>query len=511
MDYPQWKAPGEDGEVLIWPPPGELLELTGRNNRMLRGLPLKIQGVAMTELRQRQRQWLGHEQDDLPIIATGHQTELYHPGVWVKNVLIDAAAVRLQGRAVHVSVDTDEPKHLTLRWPGGNEPLADDPKLSSAAWSGLLDGPTPAHLNHLEENLRRAAESWPFGPEMMIWAFIGSMRRQSPEMADLSHGLTNAMHQMDWDLGLKHHALVASPVWQSLPFLVLVYHVMARAQRFASDYNRSLKGFREKYRIDNPGRPMPDLKIQADRCESPFWLDDLSTGTRSRAFLFLRKDRWVLRHQADVAGGTGEAGGRDEFVLEPDREGWSAAESLLKWLRASRLRLSPRALMLTTFLRLLVADQFVHGIGGGRYDQVADDLMNRHFGIEPPGFAVTTATLWFPLAQGRVRACLPCLKQEGHHLRHGLLGEQKMELVRQIEMMPRKSADRSALFIRMRRQLDQAAAESQTLAKWEEKYRAAQAAEIEDQSIFDRELFYALQPRSRLEMMIEKYRRQFAV
>jgi len=52
------------------------------------------------------RQWLGHD-DAQHLIATGHQTELHHPGVWAKNALIDAVAGKLGGRAFHFAVDTE--------------------------------------------------------------------------------------------------------------------------------------------------------------------------------------------------------------------------------------------------------------------------------------------------------------------------------------------------------------------------------------------------------------------
>ncbi|MCC6422837.1 MAG: hypothetical protein IT447_05110 [Phycisphaerales bacterium] len=497
MDDPQWKAPTEDGQILIWPPPDQILEQTGRNNRLLSEAKSPIQGVALSALRQRQRQWLGHERADRPIIATGHQSELYHPGVWAKNILIDLVAQRLGGDGVHVAVDSDEPKHLNVRWPGGSEPLTDDPQLSTAAWSGLLEGPTPAYLDHIEGHLRRSAQGWGFASTMMIWPFLQSMRKLAMESAGLSAGLINAMHQLDWELGLKHHALAASPVWESAPYLLFVHHLMAMAGEFATQYNGALADYRTREGIANPGRPMPDLKLESQRCESPFWVDDMKSGLRRRAMLQWERDRWVLHHDGN------------EFAFDPHKAGWSAADELIDWLRAARVRLSPRALMLTTYLRLMVADQFVHGIGGGMYDRVADDLIVRTFGIEPPKFAVTTATLHFPLAVGRSRACLPCIRQEGHRLRHGVLGEEKMEMVRKIDELPRKSMERSALFSAMHRRLDESA-RNEEIVRWEERYRQAQVADVEDQDIFNRELFYALQPRDRLEALIGKYQQTFA-
>ena len=43
--------------------------------------------------------------------------------------------------------------------------------------------------------------------------------------------------------------------------------------------------------------------------------------------------------------------------------------------------------------RLLVADLFIHGIGGAKYDRVTDDIIRRYFKIEPPGMACVSATL----------------------------------------------------------------------------------------------------------------------
>ena len=147
-----------------------------------------------------------------------------------------------------------------------------------------------------------------------------------------------------------------------------------------------------------------------------------------------------------------------------------------------------------------MADQFVHGIGGGRYDQVTDRLIARHFGIEPPRFAVTTATLYFPEAVGRTRVCVPCVAQEGHRLRHcAARRARSASWSRQIAAAPRRSPQRYATFATMHRELAAAATNHPALRQWEQRApRDAQAREAEESAIFDRELFYAIQPRERL-------------
>jgi len=490
--YDRWNAPAEDGKLLIWPASAELLEDTRNNQRRLSGADsILIQNVPLSDVRCKMREWLGHP-DFQPLIAAGHQAELHHPGVWAKNALVDAAAKKLGGRAYYFAVDTDEPKHLVLRWPGGAIPLTDDPEALSREWSGLVAPPTPAHLAEIERQFNQAASQWGFAP--LVDQFIASMRRSGMEARALPPVLTDSLHQLDWDLGLRHDAMLVSPICFSPPYLLLAYHILARAAQFGADYNAVLDEHRRDNRIKAPGRPMPNLKIDDDSREVPFWLDAMETGQRRRATVVRFGDQWGLR----LAGG-------EEFRFFPEMEGWRAAEDLMLWLRRFGMRLSPRALTLTAVLRLLVADQFVHGIGGGQYDQVLDALIARHLRFEPPQFSVTTATLYFPTAVDQPRVCLPCLVQEGHRLKHGVLGGRKMELVRQIESLPRRSPQRSALFVQMHDLLSAAWTTAQ-VRTWEQTFRAAEEQHQRQRVLFDRELFYAIQPRDRLVALIDRYR-----
>ena len=494
--YDDWKAPAEDGRVLLWPRADELLrDAEGNLHHLNRADGALIQGVPLPELRRRLRAWVGHADNDRPLVAMGHQTELYHAGVWAKNALVDAAAAKLGGRAYQFAVDTDEPKHLKLKWPGGAAPITDDD--IPAEWSGLLASPSPAHLKRVSDSFARAAAGWEFEP--LVGEFLASMRRLALESPGLAAALTNALHELDWSLGLRHDAMLFSPVCFSEPYLLFAWHVMSRADAFAADYNASLEDYRREHRVRTPGRPMPNLRASAAECEVPFWLDAVSAGTRTRAAVVRRGDRWVLR----------APGGAAELELAPETAASEAAAQLTAWLREHDLRLAPRALALTTILRLLVADQFVHGIGGGRYDQVTDRLIERHFGLTPPRFAVTTATLYFPQAVGRSRVCMSCVVQEGHRLRHRVLGEEKDRLVAAIAAAPRHSLERSALFHEMHGKLASAAGHP-TIRQWERRLEEATIREREEQELFDRELFYAIQPRERLEGLVGQYRAQFA-
>jgi hypothetical protein len=494
LTYPDWKAPAEDGKVLIWPEPGELCRQTLDNQKTLSASDVRIQNVTLSELRRQSRQWLGHD-DGQPLIADGHQTELYHPGVWVKSVLANETATRLSGSAVHFAVDTDAPKHLSLRWPGGSEAITDDARLNSAHWSGLLDSPTPRHLAELDEALARAT----FERTPMVGDVLASLRRLSLEQTKLSPALTNAMHEVDWKLGLRHHAMLASPVWESRTFLVFLHHLIARAGEFATAYNAALAEYRKRNKVRTPTRPMPDLAAFDDSAELPLWLDELATGGRTRPSAFAADGGYVVTLQNG-----------DEFHFDPAADGFEAADRLAAWLRKNQLRFSPRALVLTMFLRLCVADQFIHGIGGGRYDQVTDLIIANYFNIAPPAFGVTTATMYLPEAAGRVQICVPCVEREGHTLRHAVLGDAKQSYLRRIEQAPRHSPQRYQVFAQMHRELAGAMTTHPEIQAWQHRLEEAQQRESAEAVLFDRELFYALQPADRLEAMIAKYHQHFA-
>jgi len=223
--YADWKAPDDDGQLLIWPGVSTLLRQTRDNHRALASASVRIQNIPLNELRRRQRHWIGHTNDEQPLVASGHQTELFHPGVWVKDVLTNAVANRVGGEAWHFGVDTDSPKHLHLRWPGASLPITDDGRLSSAAWSGLLDGPTPAHVDEITSALNEGRAAWDFEP--VAGEFLATLKRLAIERPLLCSSLTNAIHQLDWKLGLRHHALLMSPVWHAEPYLVFAYHLLA--------------------------------------------------------------------------------------------------------------------------------------------------------------------------------------------------------------------------------------------------------------------------------------------
>jgi hypothetical protein len=500
-----WKAPKADQAVLVWPDGNQMVRAAQSARLHFANSSVQIAGLPLSEFRAKARAFLGHH-TDAPLVMTGHQSELHHPGVWAKNVAIDAIA-RACGQgslAVHLAVDTDAPKHLFIRLDQILLAITDDPKLSTAKWTGQLAAPTPIHLLSMEG----MAEDWSkkqtekFGFEPLLCDTLAEMRRfalEGYEGVEVPAMLANAMHKLDWSLGLDYQVMMMSQVLSSSPWLAFASHLLADASQFSLHYNRALATYRTDEEITSDTRPMPDLAILGNKIEMPFWLDSLATGQRVRLHVF--ETPTGSRLVSPVSD--------DSVELLRTQSFEDASIALAQFCRRNQLRISPRAITLTCFVRLCLADLFIHGIGGGRYDQVLDRIFVSYFKLTPPQFAVVTATMFHPAAVGRTRACVPCAMMEGHRLKHDLLGDEKFEMLRQIEASPRNSASRYSIFQEMHRKLEERELADPRVKDWQTRMDQALVDRDLDHLFFDRELFYAQQPRHRLQSLIEKIRSMF--
>ena len=107
------RAPATDGGLLVDPPWAGVLGLAEANADRLAGWDYDVQGrsalrlraLARREVLQLAREFLRRhgladapgaaapaDPPDIPLIVTGHQPELFHPGVWVKNFAASAIA-----------------------------------------------------------------------------------------------------------------------------------------------------------------------------------------------------------------------------------------------------------------------------------------------------------------------------------------------------------------------------------------------------------------------------------
>ncbi|TVS07956.1 MAG: hypothetical protein EA423_02725 [Phycisphaerales bacterium] len=129
-----------------------------------------------------------------------------------------------------------------------------------------------------------------------------------------------------------------------------------------------------------------------------------------------------------------------------------------------RDQLSPRALLMTGLVRMLGCDLFIHGTGGGKYDRVTEAWFGSWLGVELAPAVVVSATLRLELGGGEVptEAEVAEARQRAHKAKHdpSVVGdtasaERKAELLREIERCKEAGEDPSPLFREMHALLEE--------------------------------------------------------
>ncbi len=404
----RWVAPSEDGEVLIDLPPDRVGELIETNRKRLEQAKVTILGRTLREIRCDHQERCaaladgsrlaispdGDKWPVAPVIAAGHQPELYHPGVWIKNFAINGLARRFKLAPLNLIVDSDTIKSAAIHVPvwdnhpaevrrelvafdhsPGEEPYAQRP---------IYD---PMQFREFASTVNATAGKWPFKPVLNeVWRQVvqtfHKVRRSSFEETGeeqsptLMWCLTLARRHLEWEWGCNNRELFLMSLRRQ-PFIA---HVLQDLPRFHSIYNDCVADYRRKYKLRSRSHPVPDLATDGDFLEAPFWWYDAVSRQRRRLFVSERGDRFELR--------PGQGG---EPVAISRQALFATGE-----LAQRGIQIYTRALTTTMFLRLFLADLFVHGIGGAKYDEVTDGIIRRFFGIEPPEYIVVTGTLHLP-------------------------------------------------------------------------------------------------------------------
>jgi hypothetical protein len=344
----RFRAPTAHGEVLADPPFESIPALVEANRRLLDRADVTVGGLPLRDLRALARREALELVDDVssepkasappgaPLLLTGHQPELSHPGVWVKNFALNGLARKLGGVPLHLIVDNDTLKSTSLRVPVFR---AGDPasvRMESVAFD-TFDGEVP-----YEDRTVRDANLFGAFAER----FLASGGRKPPDGdTNIGEAFTAARRARERAWGCDNLELPVSRLSQTKAFRLFAAELIDNRTRFREVYNAAIRAYRAANGVRSANHPAPELA----EGESPFW-ERTGAGNRRRA----------------------------------------TANSDVRSLR-------PRALTLTLFARVCLGDFFIHGIGGGKYDEVTDAIIRDYFGIEPPAYQVLSATLHLPL------------------------------------------------------------------------------------------------------------------
>lgn len=350
----------------------------GRARKLATTWEVSIAGRPLGEVRREVRRRVAGVDDDRPVIVTGHQPESIHPGVWAKHVVATRLAQAAAGVAVNLVVDNDAPQQTVVIVPTVRDghlrqeaiPFADLPRGVPYECIPRLDAD---HTHQFQRALREALGER-FDRSMLgvyFDAFAGAA-----DAADFVDQAVAARTAVERVFGVNMAERRVSRCWM----WPLLAEVLAGAARFFDCYNAALAEYRTAHGVRGARRPIPDLLRDGQRFELPFWV--MHPGQR-RSRLFVERRREALHLYADRCSVGSLALGR--------LKRWESGAEAVGDLGSVVFR--PRALTLTLWARMLLADLFVHGIGGAKYDRITDLLITRYFGVQPPPMACVSATL----------------------------------------------------------------------------------------------------------------------
>lgn len=384
---------------------------------------------------------LAEKPEDSPVIMTGHQPELYHPGVWLKDFLLQRFAAEYDALGMDVVVDSDGFERISLSAPC-IEPVVHrcEFPLADGSESGCFAGtkvPEAARLSAAfdaeEAALAKLADPAVVRNLDVFRSCMESVRGMADSIADL---VTYSRRRLEARAGNDYLELPVTALATARTWHEFVAELALDARRFATAYNDALGEFRELNGTKNPAQPFPDLSIDGDEIELPLW--SISEGVRTPVVVM-----------------TGAAG----LVLMADGEPLlrlgDSVRTAARVLAETDILIAPKAVALTLFDRLFLSDLFIHGTGGGRYDAVTDGVMSRYFGIEPPGFVVASASLALPVvAEGVSDEDIARAKDRLNRLQHNpdaLLGEVDFEDASIRQQAEQCAAEKARLVIEISR------------------------------------------------------------
>lgn len=392
-------APRRSGEVVCRPPLSEAGELARANQAALSAGPARIGAWSLAEFRKwaqqealaAAREWMQHALAVAPptvsgtlLFVAGHQPQLTHPGVWLKNLAAGELAAAEDGVGLNLIVDPD-----TTASPGIDVPVGDRERPSRERV--LYDAPQPqqpweelrikdrrtfaSFAGRVAERMRR------WGVEPMLEDVWPAAIAAADRTGSTAIGLTAARVEMERRFGRLNLELPVSVLCGAAPFREFAAQLCRDSQRLLEIYNAAVQAYRRRYRVRNDRHPAPDLERRGDLVELPLWFYRANERSRRRVFVRERGNGFELFAEDE------------RLALLPADETLGAALGEL----GDDSRLRTRALMTTLYARLCLGDLFLHGIGGAKYDEVTDVVMRNLFGCAPPAFLTLSATLHLPL------------------------------------------------------------------------------------------------------------------
>ena len=224
---------------------------------------------------------------DAPIIMTGHQPSLVHPGVWAKNFAADRIAHMVGGQSINLVVDTDMLGDRGIRLP---ERDGEGARLVRFEY----DSTSPA-APYVESRIADASAFESFGSHVSRhmqsqWGITPLMQSNWPDAVPigpnetLGYSFTRMRYSQELRWGLGNLEVFLSHLVDTIVFSRFFLDMVRRADQFLDIHNRAIVEYRQTHRLRSQSHPVPMLVREGERIELPFW--SWSAGEMHRQPLF---------------------------------------------------------------------------------------------------------------------------------------------------------------------------------------------------------------------------------
>ncbi|TWT61115.1 hypothetical protein Pan54_18500 [Rubinisphaera italica] len=395
-----YRVPRGDGQFLIEPALSFTPNLISENQSLLNNPDVQIWEKTLSQWRTEARRELVerkscHCADHGSLISklwilTGHQPELIHPGVLIKNMLVDYVAKLVGGVGMHVTIDSDTVKSRRISIPTEKNESLTKQQIVVDNWPiGIPWQEIGIRNRQLFDSFpeRVQARLSPLKQPNVVDAYWQSVSKHVKSSGDIVDGLIAGRQSVERELGISNQELRLTDLAETDSFHSFLAHIICDARKFCSAYNQALASYRERYGLKNNSHPMPDLILKEHEIELPFWIWSAEHPQRHGLYLLWQNENWTLTNHAG-------------WSLKLPAQSTCTSESLqvvLQEISSQGFRIRTRALITTLYMRLFLADWFIHGIGGAKYDEVTDEIIRLYFQMKPPHFQVASGTVWLPL------------------------------------------------------------------------------------------------------------------
>jgi len=289
------------------------------------------------------------------LVMTGHQPEIYHPGILRKNKELLSFCQANGFIPLSISLDLDRHDAGALFYP--TEPESGRLRVeqcSIGSGTGLISRQRVIAVDELKEIFGRIEQSI-ISQGIALSRNFYHARDLYLKLSGVCLGTANSIVRRALAGEDRLLELSFSELLRLEPIDKSIKDFLDQPVRLVACYNSTLNEFRTAQKIKNKANPFPDLRKEGEREELPFWVVQHDRGERDSL--------WYGSEQGETVFFYGD----------------KSAE-LSQLLESESCAVVPKGALVTTLFRKHCCDLFIHGIGGGKYDRFTDQFVEKFHG-----------------------------------------------------------------------------------------------------------------------------------